>query len=474
MSTTSQARQRIDSLLDENSFVEIGAQITARNTDFNMKQSKTPSDGVITGYGVIGGNLVFVYSQDASVMGGSVGEMHAKKVAALYSMAVKMGAPVIGLLDSTGLRLEESTDALNGFGTIFAKMTDASGVVPQITGVFGNCGGALSILTSMSDFTFMEKSSTLFINSPDAISGNSKDKCDTSACGFQSEEAGNVDFCGDEAAVLEEIRALVSLLPGNNEEEAYTECTDDLNRACTDLKECAADASLALSRISDNGVLLETRRDFAKEMVTGFIQLNGATVGAVANRTAVFDENGKEKETFDAALTHAGCEKAARFVRFCDAFSIPVLTLTNVNGFAATKCSEKRMSKAAAGLTAAFAKATVGKVNVITGEAFGSAYIVMNSKATGADITIAWPDAKIGTMDAGMAAKIICDGKSAEEMDECAKQYSDLQNNVQSAAKRGYIDQIVEPADTRKYVIGAFEMLATKCVTGPDKKHGTV
>ena len=474
MSTTSQARQRIESLLDENSFVEIGAQITARATDFNMKQNETPSDGVITGYGVIGGNLVYVYSQDSSVLGGSVGEMHAKKIAALYEMAVRMGAPVIGLLDSTGLRLEESTDALNGFGTIFSKMTDASGVDPQITGIFGNCGGALSILAAMSDFTFMETGSKLFVNSPDAIEGNSTAKCDTSACAFQSEDAGNVDFCGDEASVIGQIRALVSLVPGNNEDEALTDCTDDLNRVCGDITECAPDAALALTRISDNGVLVETRKDYAKEMVTGFIQLNGATVGAVANRTAVFDENGKEAEKFEAVLTHAGCEKAARFVRFCDAFSIPVLTLTNVTGFAATKCSEKRIAKAAAGLTAAFAKATVPKVNVITGKAFGTAYTVMNSKAVGADITIAWPDAQIGTMDADMAAKILCDGKSADEISACADKYRELQNNVKSAACRGYVDQIVEPADTRKYIIGAFEMLATKCVTGPDKKHGTV
>ncbi len=474
MSTTSQARQRVESLLDENSFVEIGAQITARATDFNLKQSETPSDGVITGYGVIGGNLVYVYSQDSSVLGGSVGEMHAKKIAALYEMAVRMGAPVIGLLDSTGLRLQESTDALNGFGTIFSKMTDASGVVPQITGIFGNCGGALSILAAMSDFTFMEKESRLFVNSPDAIEGNSTSKCDTSAYAFQSEDAGNVDFCGDEQAVIGQIRALVSLIPGNNEDEALTECTDDLNRVCEDIAACVPDAALALSRISDNGVLFETRKDYAKEMVTGFIQLDGATVGAVANRTAVFDETGSEAEKFDTVLTNAGCEKAARFVRFCDAFSIPVLTVTNVTGFAATKCAEKHIAKAAAGLTAAFAKATVPKVNVITGKAFGTAYTVMNSKATGADITIAWPDAQIGTMDADMAAKIICDGKGADEINACAKEYSELQNNVKNAARRGYVDQIVEPADTRKYIIGAFEMLATKCVAGPDKKHGTV
>ena len=209
-------------------------------------------------------------------------------------------------------------------------------------------------------------------------------------------------------------------------------------------------------------------------MVAGFIKLNGATVGAVANRTEVYDEEGNITEKFDSVLTPAGCEKAADFINFCDAFDIPVLSLTNVTGFAATKCAEKKMAKAVAKLTYAFADATVPKVNVVIGKAYGSAYVAMNSKAIGADITMAWPTAEIGSMDAKLAAKIICDGQGADAINACAEEYAALQNNVVSAAKRGYVDQIVEPVDTRKYVIGAFEMLATKCEDRPAKKHGTV
>lgn len=475
MSTTSQASQRINALLDENSFVEIGGLVTARATDFNLKQTETPSDGVVTGYGVIDGNLVYVYSQDASVLSGSVGEMHAKKIVNLYEMAMKMGAPVIGLIDSAGLRLQEATDALNGFGEIYKSQVMASGVIPQITAVFGSCGGGLALIPAMADFTFMEKDKAkLFVNSPNALEGNEISRCDTSAAAFQSEETGLVDMVADEPSILAQIRQLVSILPANNSDLAWTDCADDLNRACAQIANCVGDTAIALSQIADDNLFVEVKQDYAKDMVAGFIRLNGATVGAVANRTEVCDENGEVVEKFDAALSARGAEKAAEFVSFCDAFDIPVLSLTNVTGFAATKCAEKRMAKAAGRLTYAFANATVPKVNVIIGKAYGSAYVAMNSKAIGADITIAWPDAEVGMMDAKLAAKIICDGQGAEAIDACAKEYAALQNNVTSAAKRGYVDQIVEPADTRKYVIGAFEMLSSKTEGRPEKKHGTV
>ena len=419
---------------------------------------------------------MYVYSQDASVLNGTVGEMHAKKIANLYDLAMKTGAPVIGLIDSAGLRLQEATDALNAFGQIYMKQVNASGVIPQITAIFGTCGGGLAVVPTLTDFTFMEeKKAKLFVNAPNAIDGNEISKCDTSAAAFQSEEAGIVDVVAAEADVLAQIRELVSLLPANNEDNmAFVDCTDDLNRVCADLANCAGDTSIALSQISDNGVFFETKRDYAKDMVTGFIKLNGATVGAVANRTEVYDEEGKVAEKFDAVLSAKGCEKAADFINFCDAFDIPVLSLTNVKGYASCKCSEKKIAKAVARLTYAFANATVPKVNVITQKAFGSAYVAMNSKAIGADITIAWPDAEIGTMDAKLAAKIICDGQGADAIDACAKEYAALQTSAVSAAKRGYVDQIVAPEDTRKYVIGAFEMLYTKREDRPAKKHGTV
>ena len=476
MSTTSQASQRIAALLDENSFVEIGAGVTARNTDFNLKQTETPSDGVVTGYGVIGGSLVYVYSQDASVLNGSVGEMHAKKIANLYQLALKTGAPVIGLIDSAGLRLQEATDALNGFGEIYLKQTEASGVIPQITAIFGSCGGGLALIPTLTDFTFMEESKAkLFVNAPNALDGNEISRCNTASAKFQSEEAGIVDVVADEATVLSEIRALVSLLPANNEGDmSFEECADDLNRVCEGIENCVGDTSIALSQISDNGMVFEVKRDYAKDMVTGFIKLNGVTVGAVANRSEVYGEDGKVSEKYDAVLTAAGCDKAADFINFCDAFEIPVLSLTNVKGFKADKCNEKKIAGAAARLTYAFANATVPKVNVVIGQAYGSAYVTMNSKAIGADITMAWPDAQIGTMDAKLAAKIICDGQGADAIEACAKEYAELQTSAKSAAARGYVDQIVAPADTRKYLIGAFEMLFTKREDRPAKKHGTV
>ncbi|MEE3471792.1 MAG: carboxyl transferase domain-containing protein [Butyrivibrio hungatei] len=476
MSSSSQASQRIISLLDENSFVEIGALVTARNTDFNLKQEETPSDGVVTGYGVIDGNLVYVYSQDASVLGGSIGEMHAKKIVRLYDLAIKTGSPVIGLIDSAGLRLQEATDALNAFGEIYLKQVEASGVVPQITAIFGSCGGGLALIPSITDFTFMEsEKAKLFVNSPNALEGNYKEKCDTSSAKWQSSEVGNVDVVADEATVYAQIRELVSLLPSNNEDaDAYKECSDDLNRACENLDGAIEDPAVIAGQIADNGLFFETKRDYAKEMVTGFIRLNGATVGLVGNRTAIYDENGKVSEKFDDKLTAHACEKAAEFVNFCDAFDLPVLTITNATGFGSSKCDEKHVAKAAGKLVYALANATVPKVNLITGKAFGSAYVIMNSKAIGADITISWPNAQIGTMDANLAAKIICDGKDADTVAKAAADYAQLQNNVKSAAARGYVDEIIEAADTRKYVIGAFEMLFTKRDERPAKKHGTV
>ena len=473
--TQSLAGTRITSLLDANSFVEIGQGVTARSTDFNMTANKAPSDGVITGYGVIDDKLVYVYSQDASVLNGTVGEMHAKKITRLYDLAMKTGAPVIGLVDCAGIRLQEATDALEAFGQIYLKQTLASGVIPQITAIFGTCGGGLSIVPALTDFTFMEsKNAKLFVNSPNALEGNEVSKCNTASAKFQSEDAGLVDFTGSEDEVLSGIRKLVTLLPANNEEDAVDDCSDDLNRVCADLANAAGDTAILLSNIADDQDFVETKADYAKEMVTGFLKLNGTTVGAVANRTEVYGADGEKAEEFEAVLTARGARKAAKFVKFCDAFNIPVLTLTNVTGFKADKHSERCIATAVAELTHAFADATVPKVNVIIGKAYGSAYVAMNSKAVGADMTYAWEDASIGMMDAKLAAKIMYADADAATIGEKAAEYASLQESVQSAAARGYVDTIISAEDTRKYVIGAFEMLFTKREDRPAKKHGTV
>ena len=470
------ASTRIAALLDEGSFVEIGGAITARTTDFNMQQKETPADGVITGYGVIDGNLVYVYSQDATVLKGAIGEMHAKKIANIYDMAMKMGAPVIGLVDCAGLRLQEATDALNGFGSVYYKQAMASGVIPQITAIFGKCGGGLAVASAMTDFTFMEgKNGKLFVNSPNAIEGNDASKCDTASADFQSKESGLVDMVGTEADILEEIRTLVCMLPANNEDnDSYEECYDDLNRVCEDIENAAADTALVASMLADDNMFFETKRNFAKDMVTGFIRLNGMTVGVVANRSKVYDEEGNVAEEFDGTLSAQGCKKAADFVEFCDAFGLPVLTLTNVTGFKASKCSERVLAREAAKLTYAYANATVPKVNVVIGKAFGSAYVTMNSKSIGADMVYAWPTSEIGMMDAKLAAKIMYANEDAATINEKAAEYKELQSSPMAAARRGYVDTIIAPADTRKYVIGAFEMLFTKREERPSKKHGTI
>ncbi len=476
VSTENTAVRRIAGLLDAGSFVEIGGAVTARATDFNMQEKETPADGVITGYGVIDGNLVYVYSQDASVLNGAIGEMHAKKITRIYEMAMKMGAPVIGLIDSAGFRLQEASDALEAFGQLYQKQTMASGVVPQITAVFGTCGGGLSLMPAFADFTFLEKEDAkVFVNSPNALPGNHISKCDTSSAVFQSKYTGLVDEIGTEDEILSEIRTLICMIPCNNEEDvSYDECTDDLNRACEGISEMTEDTAGALAELSDNHIFFETRRHFARDMVTGFIKLNGVTVGAVANRSKVYDIQAEVEEESDGSLSADGASKAAEFVEFCDAFQIPVLTLVNVSGFSASEYDEKHLAKAAAKLAYVFAEATVPKVSVIIGKAFGTAYTAMNSKSVGADIVYAWPTSQIGMMEPLLAAKIMYAGMDADTIKKKASEYESLQASPEASARRGYVDRIIEPADTRKYVIGAFEMLFTKQEGRPAKKHGTV
>ena len=474
-SNTMSAKDRIASLVDENSFVELGAGITKRSTDFNMQEKSVPADGVITGYGLIQNNPVYVYSQDASALTGTIGEMHAKKIAHIYELAMKTGVPVIGLIDCAGMRLQESTDALAGFGQIYKMKAKASGVIPQISAIFGNCGGGVAVMAAMSDFTFMEQNNgKLFVNSPNTLDGNYTDKLDTASADFQK-TASVVDvICDGEAEVFENVRNLVSILPENNNEiGGMEECLDDLNRLVPDFAAEVKDPAAALEDLGDNNFFLELKKDFAKEMVTGFISLDGMTVGCVANRTAVYGEDGSEQESFEARLTSDGCDKAASFIKTCDAFNIPILTLTNVEGFATTVEEEKTIASKAAALTAAFAEADVPKVNLITGNAYGSAYITMNSKHIGADMVFALPDAKIGMMDAQVAAKIMyADDKDADLAAKAAEFAA--QSGTEAAAARGYIDSIISPEAARKQLIFAFELLFTKSEYPIGKKHGTI
>jgi len=469
---TLSASNRISALLDDSSFVEVGAYVTARSTDFNMQENDTPKDGVITGYGVINDKIVYVYSQDASVLGGAIGEMHAKKIAKIYDMAMKVGAPVIGLIDCAGLRLQEATDALNAFGEVYLKQTLASGVIPQITAIFGTCGGGAALIPTLTDFTFMTaEGSKLFVNSPNALDGNNASKMDTASAEYLSSNSSLIDVVlEDDVAVLGQIRSLIDILPSNNREDDLVECSDDLNRVIPNLDGFAKDARAVLQNIADNNVFVEMKKDFSKDIILGFIKLDGTTIGCVGNQAT----EGGDKLSTNAAYV------AADFVKFCDAFNIPVLTLVNVTGFVATVSNERMIADAAAKLTYSFANATVPKVTVVMGDAFGTAYTVMNSKAIGADIVYAWPSAKIGTMDPEMAVKIMYEKEIAAAEDKLAAiaeykmAYTKLQSSAMAAAKRGYIDDIIEPDATRKRVIAAFDMLYTKTEDRPYKKHGAV
>ena len=469
---TLSASERINALLDDSSFVEIGSEVTARSTDFNENAIDTPKDGVITGYGLIGGRLVYVYSQDRSVLSGSIGEMHAKKIAKLYDMAMKMGAPVIGLIDCAGLRLREATDALNAFGRLYMKQTMASGVIPQITAILGTCGGGVAVIPSLTDFTFIsEDGGKLFVNSPNTLDGNYVEKEDTSAAGYISENTSLVDkVLKTDAEVLAEIRSFIELIPSNCDEEGFLDSEDDLNRTLPGIDSMSDDARGIISSVADDNYFYEIKEHYAPEMVTGFIRLNGFTTGVVANQI----KDGSDK------LTTSGMQKAAKFVSFCDSFNVPVLTFTNVKGFAASIDEEKTISSSAAKLVQTFANATVPKVNVITGEAYGTAFTAMNSKSIGADIVYAWPKAKVGMMDAEMAAKIIYEEEIDSSEDkvkaiaEYKNQYENIQGSALSAAKRGYVDDIIEPDATRKRVAAAFEMLSTKIEERPLKKHTSI
>ncbi len=446
------AKARIAALADEGSFVEIGARVKARSTDFS-KDFSADGDGVVTGYATIAGKLVFIYSQDPDVYGGSMGEMHAEKIAKIYDMAMKMGAPVLALVDSTGVRLTEATDALNGFGKLYLSQAKASGLIPQITVVYGRCGGGMAVAAGLSDFVYMEADNAeLFVNAPNTLDGNYTEKCNTAKAAYLSENSGMIDGIGTEDEIVSCVRALLSVLPSNNEEAAVEDGADDLNRMTAEL-DGVTDARAIISSIADSYIFVETKKDYAKDMVTGFVRLDGVTAGVVANA--------------EERLTPEGMKKAAAFVNFCDAFDIPLVTFNSADGFKATVSSEKDLALAASGLVYAFANATVPKISVIVGDTYASAYTVMNSKAIGADIVYAVSDAKIGIMEASSAAKII----GGEDLSDVAAKFDEKQT-AEAAAGRGYVDELIGMDTLRKHILLALEMLFNKRDEGPYKKHG--
>lgn len=435
----------INRILDSGSFVEIGSGVSAR---YDIADAVNKGDGVVTGYGTINGTLVYVYAQDASFKGGSLSEMNARKISKIYDMAIAMKAPVIALIDCAGLRLQEANDALYSMGCLFSHQAKASGIVPQFTAIFGTCGGGMTVSAAMSDFIFMEnEGGKLFVNSPNAVEGNYEDKCDTACACYQSEKTGLCDFTGNTEEVCTGLRELVTLLPHSNVDDfSDVTCGDNLNRSVAGI-ENIKDKDKQIAQIGDDGRFFEVKKNHASCMVTGFIKLNGSTVGVIAN--------GKEE------LCACGCSKATKFADFCDAFNIPVLVLTDASGFKRNIKNENKLARALAKLSYTFAHLTVPSVTVITGKAYGTAGVVMNSKGLGADLVYAWPNAKMGIMDKSVLDDIT---------DAVDKNINDAVYN----AGRGYIDDIIAPEETRQRLAAAFEMLYTKDEMLLPKKHGTV
>lgn len=471
------ARQRIMALLDDQSFVEIGAFVRPRTTNYNMSNLEAPADGVVTGYGTMDGRLVYVYSQDPKVIGGALGEMHAKKIVNIYQMAIKVGAPVIGLLDSTGMRLQEGSDAFEGYGQIFIQQSLASGVIPQITAILGTCGGGAAMIPSLSDFVFMTKEHTNFyLNSINTLDG-AKDNTDPiGSAGYHGMNAGIVDLvCEDESSLFADIKDLVALIPSNNHEDApYGEGTDDFNRNLSDfndLNDLYVDGRDVVGQIADEGTYFELASDYGKDVATVIARLGGMTLGFVASAAA----------STDGRLSLEGAEKVARFVQKLDAFSLPVITLVDTKGFEASLSNERSgQAKYVASMIAAYTNATVPKVTVLTGNAIGSAYVAMNSKHIGADMVYAWPGAKVGTMDPESAVKIMYAEEIASSLaapdliQQRISQYTSDEMSPYKAASHGYIDDVIEPSATRKRLIAVVDMLVTKYVNGPDRKHRSV
>jgi len=478
------ARERINAIFDENSFVEVDAFVETRSIDFGMQKKKVSGDGVVTGYGTVEGRLVFVSSQDFTVIGGSLGEMHARKITKVMDMAMKMGAPFLSINDSGGARIEEGIDSLSGFGDIFYRNTLASGVIPQISVIMGPCAGGAVYSPAITDFVFMvENTSQMFITGPQVIKAVTGEDVSFEKLGgaeTHNSVSGVAHFkSSNEAECINDIKRLISFLPDNNlSDTQITYSSDNLNRVCDELNEIIPDGANkpydmldVITKIVDNRDFMEIQKYFACNIIIGFGRLNGATVGIVAN----------QPKFMAGVLDVNAADKAARFIRFCDAFNIPLITLTDVPGYLPGVGQEHNgVIRHGAKLLYSFSEATVPKINVIVRKAYGGAYIAMNSKHLGADMVFAWPSAEIAVMGPDGAANIIFrkEIQSAENPAEARnakiEEYRNAFSNPYVAAARGYVDDVIEPATTRMRLINALEMLSSKRENRPAKKHGNI
>lgn len=478
------ARERLQMLFDENSFVEIDAFIETRAVDFDMQKKKVPGDGVVTGYGTIDGRLVYASAQDFTVIGGSLGEMHARKITKVMDMAVKMGAPYISVNDSGGARIQEGVDSLSGYGDIFFRNTLASGVIPQISVIMGPCAGGAVYSPAITDFIFMvEKTSYMCITGPEIIKAVTGENVTTEELGGASVHnsvSGVAHFkYPNEQECINGIKKLLSFLPDNNLSDAPVYLNnDDLNRIPEELNEIipdeankAYDMLKIIEKVVDNGDFFEVQKYFAQNIIVGFGRVNGKTIGVIANQPNVAA----------GVLDVNSADKAARFVRFCDAFNIPIVTFTDVPGYLPGVGQEHSgVIRHGAKLLYAFSEATVPKINIIIRKAYGGAYIAMNSKHLGADMVFAWPTAEIAVMGPEGAANLIFRKAIAEAEDPVKERQNKIEeyrnkfSNPYVAAARGYVDDVIEPATTRIRLASALEMLASKRESRPSKKHGNI
>lgn len=477
------ARERLDYLLDKGSFEEIGAFVKHRSTDFGLDKQHFLGDGVVTGYGTINGRLVYVYSQDFTVFGGSLSETHAEKICKVMDMAMKNGAPVIGLNDSGGARIQEGVVSLGGYADIFYKNTLASGVVPQISAIMGPCAGGAVYSPAITDFIMMaEDTSYMFVTGPNVVKTVTNEEVsseDLGGASVHSTKSGVAHFtAANEISLLENLKELLSYVPQNCEEhvpmEAY-ELQDETRNILADIvpdnPNQPYDIREVITGVIDEDSFMEVHKDFAENIVVGFARLGGRSIGVVANQPAFLA----------GVLDVKSSQKGARFVRFCDSFNIPLLVFEDVPGFLPGTDQEwNAIITNGAKLLYAFCEATVPRVTVITRKAYGGAYDVMNSKHIGADMNFAWPSAEIAVMGAKGAAEIIFRREiaAAEDSEQAWKdkeqEYADIFANPYRAAERGFVDEIILPEETRTKLIKAFKMLENKVDSLPKKKHGNI
>jgi propionyl-CoA carboxylase beta chain len=477
------ARERIDILLDEGSFEEIGMFVSHRCTDFGMENEQYLGDGVVTGYGMVNGRLVYVFSQDFTVFGGSLSETHAEKICKIMDMAMENGAPVIGLNDSGGARIQEGVVSLGGYADIFYKNTRASGVIPQLSAIMGPCAGGAVYSPAITDFILMvEQSSYMFVTGPNVVKTVTHEEVTSEELGgahTHASKSGVTHFaCINEVDCINHIKKLLSYMPQNCEEDAPNypyeigdETRQKLNTLIPENPNTPYDMKEVIEQICDDNSFLEVHKDYAENIIVGFARVAGRSIGVVANQPA----------SMAGVLDNNSSKKGARFVRFCDAFNIPLLTLVDVPGFLPGTDQEwNGIITNGAKLLYAFCEATVPKITLITRKAYGGAYDVMNSKHIGADLNFAFPNSEIAVMGAKGAVEIIFKKEidaaenPQQKLDEKVADYAEKFANPYGAAARGFIDEVIMPDQARKKIIKGFTMLQNKVCNMPRKKHGNI